>query len=344
MADFTQKKGNVLCLTKFFQALTYLLIGEIINHTSLICFFIVVFLNILSDSLGEYSYSLKAPIIQKTVSKELQEQVLGINQSITILLPPLGQALGVLIITISGNYQLASWINALSFFIAGVILFFGQSNLNIHIETLKKKDNFISLVKNAKSILESVSQINFQTLILSLILLNGIGTGIDGILNLFILGHSKIIPMSFSSAILTINIVFMIGSILGNTLPIKCLQKLSLHSLISLIIVEMIFMFTILLFQQNYWVILALMFIISFSLGKLNPKFSALIMHSTPSKYLGSIFGIIDSIITISSPIGSIFLISCYNILSEQLTFLIAILILCSSLLLLFRKKSFIVK
>lgn len=150
--------------------------------------------------------------------------------------------------------------------------------------------------------------------------------------------------MSFSSAILTINIVFMIGSILGNTLPIKCLQKLSLHSLISLIIVEMIFMFTILLFQQNYWVILALMFIISFSLGKLNPKFSALIMHSTPSKYLGSIFGIIDSIITISSPIGSIFLISCYNILSEQLTFLIAILILCSSLLLLFRKKSFIVK
>lgn len=334
----------MLCLVKFFQAFIYLLISEIIIQKNLIFFYVIVLLNILSDSLGEYSYSLKAPLIQQSVSKNLQEQVLGINQSITILLTPLGQALGVLIITLSGNYQLASWINALSFFIAGIILFWGQKSLKLHVNTLSPKNNFVTLIKEAKNILENVSQINFQTLLLSLILLNGIGTGIDGVLNLFILDNSKIIPMSFSSAILTINIIFVIGSIAGNILPIKYFQQLSLHSLILLIIVEMIAMFIILLFQKNYWVVLTLMFIISFSLGKLNPKFSALIMNNTPSTYLGSIFGIIDSIVTISSPIGSIFLVSCYNILSEQLTFLLAILILCVSLFLLLRKKSFLLK
>lgn len=334
----------MLCLVKFSQAIIYLLISQIIIQNNLIFFYIVVLLNILSDSLGEYSYSLKAPLIQKSVSKDLQEQVLGINQSITILLTPLGQALGVLIITLSGNYQLASWINALSFFIAGIILFCGQKSLNLHINTLTKTSNFVALIKESKDILENVSQINFQTLLLSLILLNGVGTGIDGVLNLFILDHSKIIPMSFSNAILTINIIFVVGSIAGNILPIKYFQQLSLHSLILLIIVEMVTMFIILLFQKSYWIILILMFIISFSLGKLNPKFSALIMNNTPSAYLGSIFGIIDSIITLSSPIGSIFLVSCYNILSEQFTFLLAIFILCVSLFLLLRKKSFLFK
>lgn len=341
IADSTKNKGYALCIVKFIQAITYLLIGGMISKTNIVFFYLIVIFNLFSDALGEYSYSLKAPLIQKAVSKDLQEQVLGINQSITILLTPLGQALGVLIISISGNYQLASWINSLTFFIAGIILFIGQKNLNFHINTLKQDENFISLVKKSKHILEDISQISFKTLILSLILLNGIGTGIDGILNLFILNHSQSIPLSFSSAILILNIVFVVGSIAGNVLPIKPLQKLSLQALISIIILEMIVMFFSLLLQQNYWTILALMFVIAFSLGKLNPKFSALIMNNTPAEYIGSIFGIIESIITVSSPLGSIFLVTCYNIFSEQFTFFVAILILSISFFVLIRKRIF---
>lgn len=65
IADSTKNKGYALCIVKFIQAITYLLIGGMISKTNIGFFYLIVIFNLFSDALGEYSYSLKAPLIQK---------------------------------------------------------------------------------------------------------------------------------------------------------------------------------------------------------------------------------------------------------------------------------------
>lgn len=82
-----------------------------------------------------------------------------------------------------------------------------------------------------------------------------------------------------------------------------------------------------------------MMFIISFLLIKINTKLNAKVLEVADEDIIGSIFGTLGSLMTISVPVGSILIILIYNSISPNSAYYVSIISLLSGLFILLRSK-----
>ncbi|WP_125762373.1 MFS transporter [Levilactobacillus mulengensis] len=129
LADFSRNKARALIYAKLVQSGLYVLLGCVITRKTLWVFGVVIAVDIISHCLGQYSSSLRLPIIKEKVPKGERQQVLGLNQSIASLLQPVGQSLGITVIALSHDYAIAAFINAGTFLVAALILKLDQNRL-----------------------------------------------------------------------------------------------------------------------------------------------------------------------------------------------------------------------
>ena len=151
MADKSHNKSYFLILSKLIQAGMYIALSLIITKKTAYIFATVVAINIISDFLSGYSSDLRLPIIKNKVEDDYRQQVIGLNQSVSALLVPIGQSLGIAIIGMTHDYALAGMVNTMTFLLAAVILFLNRKLIAIPVDHQvkmptkknKKKANFI---------------------------------------------------------------------------------------------------------------------------------------------------------------------------------------------------------
>nr|WP_231103688.1 MFS transporter [Lactiplantibacillus pentosus] len=225
LADSQPNKREWLAGLKFVQAGLYLVLAQLITSKQVGLLLIIIIINFCSDVFGMFSGSLRMPLLQAKVASEQQEEAIGINQGIGVLMQTMGQALGVSILAATGDYRLAGYLNAISFLIAGVVLLSGYGALKLPTATAVATPSFRELLQQVRQVMEAGTHMNVLGLLGSLSLLNAVGASVDALLNLYLVHRAADLPLSFGVAILVMNTATVIGSIAGNLLHTGWFQK-----------------------------------------------------------------------------------------------------------------------
>lgn len=309
------KTSWIIGLT-FIQGLLYILLS-LVFHNNKFILVTAILINLFSDTLGSLISLIKIPIIQNKVQPEYQQQAIGFYQSIGLIMQPIGQAIGLYYISINHSYTIGSLINAGTFFISGLILFLFKKNLSFESEH-SKNSNEKHTFSEAFKLFSTITELPIINILLSLIILNSLGTSIDGILNLYILNHSEISQLNFGTIILIINIIFVTGNILGAVIVHDFMHDYTIKKLIVISCLNLILLYTTLIFNLGLFMILISLFLLTYTIGKLNPKLYALLMKNTSSESLSLILGTLNTSLTIAAPMGSIILVGGYTILGKN--------------------------
>ncbi|AVW10618.1 MFS transporter [Lactiplantibacillus paraplantarum] len=324
LADTQSNKRGWLVGLKFIQAMLYMVLAQLITSKQVGLLLIIIAINLCSDILGMMSSSLRMPLLQAKVTADLQEEALGINQGIGVLVQTLGQALGVSILAATGDYQLAGYLNAVTFLLAGVVLLCGYGALKLPSVPAATTPPFRQLLQQVRVAMEAGAHMNVLALLASVLLLNAVGASVDALLNLYLIDHGAALPLSFGSAVLVMNTAFVIGSVAGNLLHTGWFQKWSFRAVMLTTVVTFEGLFINLLSWQNYWVVVTVMMIGGFCMGQANPKLMASLLKVADRQIVGSLSGIINSLATISIPIGSVGLVLLANVVGPQAAYLTA--------------------
>lgn len=324
LADTQSNKRGWLVGLKFIQAMLYMVLAQLITSKQVGLLLIIIAINLCSDVLGMMSSSLRMPLLQAKVTANLQEEALGINQGIGVLVQTLGQALGVSILAATGDYQLAGYLNSVTFLLAGVVLLCGYGALKLPSVPAATTPPFRQLLQQVRVAMEAGAHMNVLALLASVLLLNAVGASVDALLNLYLIDHGAALPLSFGGAVLVMNTAFVIGSVAGNLLHTGWFQKWSFRAVMLTTVVTFEGLFINLLSWQNYWVVVTVMMIGGFCMGQANPKLMASLLKVADRQIVGSLSGIINSLATISIPIGSVGLVLLANVVGPQAAYLTA--------------------
>lgn len=324
LADTQSNKRGWLVGLKFIQAMLYMVLAQLITSKQVGLLLIIIAINLCSDVLGMMSSSLRMPLLQAKVTANLQEEALGINQGIGVLVQTLGQALGVSILAATGDYQLAGYLNSVTFLLAGVVLLCGYGALKLPSVPAATTPPFRQLLQQVRVAMEAGAHMNVLALLASVLLLNAVGASVDALLNLYLIDHGAALPLSFGGAVLVMNTAFVIGSVAGNLLHTCWFQKWSFRAVMLTTVVTFEGLFINLLSWQNYWVVVTVMMIGGFCMGQANPKLMASLLKVADRQIVGSLSGIINSLATISIPIGSVGLVLLANVVGPQAAYLTA--------------------
>ncbi|WP_412936854.1 hypothetical protein [Lactiplantibacillus plantarum] len=154
--------------------------------------------------------------------------------------------------------------------------------------------------------------------------MNAVGASVDALLNLYLIHRATQLPFSFGVAILVMNTADVFGSVAGNLLHTGYFQRWTFRGVMLTTVVAFEGLFINLLFWQNYWVVVTIMMIGGFCMGQANPKLMASLLKVADQSIVGSLGGIINSLATISIPIGSVGLVLLDNIVSPEAAYLTA--------------------
>lgn len=330
-ADHVTHKDWMLILTKVVQAALYLLLAVVIDARTVVVFTVVVVINLVSDCLGFLSSSLRLPVIRERVARDDRQQVLGFNQSIASLLQPVGQSIGVFVLAATHDYALAALINAGTFLIAAAILLVGRHAIHIAPVAVPQPQTAVkgpSLWQKMSDILGQSSGVSIVRLLSAVVIVNAVGASVDAVINLYLLDQGKATGIPFGMAILIVNVLFVIGTVMGSTLRLKFLDRQSFKMVMVETIAVMVVLYLDFLWLQNYWLLVVLMFAIAFGLGNMNPKLYAQVISIADQSLVGTIFGTVSSLVTVAEPVGSVGIVLLYNAVSPAAAYWVSIAIL----------------
>ena len=346
LADKTADKARWKMLSNVFQGLLYLLLTVVIDEHYVGVFYLVVLINIVSDCIGLYSSSLSDPIIQNRVPKTLHRQTLGFMQSVSLLLQPLGQSLGLVILNVFHSYRLAGLINALTFFMSAACLFvfrkhvaFSTAHRREEKSQVLKKEGEKNIFKLVGKITETAAGLNAFYYVSILGIINLILSGETTLVNLFFMDAEKRYAIGFGTLIFIVTTVYMIGMVLGGMLQTEFTARLSLRFYLVLVTSCTLLNFFNLWLWGNLWLVYLTMFIGAFGTGQINPKFSSQVMAIADPDILGTVSALISSVVTFVSPIGGVFLVILYNSYSPEVAYTVGIAFLFLALGLIFWTK-----
>lgn len=332
LADQTRCKNNWLIGSKLIQAGLYLVLAKIINQHTVIIFVVIILINLVSDIIGRYGGNLLTIVIQNRVSATERQQTLGFNQSVSTIVEPLGQTLGVLIIAQSHNYALAGIINALAFLCSAGCLFIGRQSITTNELAVPQSASkgVWSVIQRLMTTTTGMGAVSYLGI---LMILNVATMSLDAVLNLIFIDLAPHLHLSYATAILLVNIVFVVGSVLGGITKNTWFDHISLFQLLLLAISAPGFTYGVLIWVPRLAPILIGMFMVAFLSGKLDPKMFAIFMTQVDSHQTGAVFGTVSSIVTVAAPMGSVGIVLLYNLVGTTAACQLALGLVVSALI-----------
>lgn len=345
LADKTKNKSGRMIQVGLLQTLLFLfaailLYGAKNGYTS---FFIIGLIKFSCDLLSSYKNGLRIPILQNNLSKEEISPAFGQLQSIGAVLEILAQAVGVSILTITGqSFFIVALLNAILYFISSVILFLLRKKLTYKV-LVHSKQSF-----DLKGTFQQIKQLfittdgknNFIILISSIVLINFILSSIGPLTDLFLISA---LPFgnNYGLNVIVFNCFLAVGMISGSLFMKDIFRKLEMTSLVIIV-----FLFAILFsISLNKFSILSplFLFLIAYCSSKTNPRINTLILDNVPAENLGKVSGGISTIFTFAAPFGASFFLFIANLVSVAVTFyIISFISLISILFLAYSRKNVI--
>lgn len=308
LGDKTKNKVDTILATQVFRILLYLVVGFAMGFPpALWVVLVAVVANLLSDLSGQYENALYTPLSLRIVADEDREAMYAFRQATSSVLSIAFQSAGAVLIGLM-TYQNLAFLNAGTFLVSFLIMLSLRKVLHqmlvdkpIEISVSEEassghffKDSWTSL-KEAYHAVQNLPLL--KSSIITIAGLNAVFVAVGTLLALNIKDHPEFILVNPATTLATFSVFQLLGNVIGSFLGTSWLKGLSFESLLRFSVFMPVLMFTGFLLHTIY-LVLAVIFVTTITVGIFGPKMSAYVVRSLPEDRLATIGAGIDSFCT----------------------------------------------
>ncbi|ADG40199.1 MULTISPECIES: MFS transporter [Leuconostoc] len=325
IADKTHDKLRLMILTRIIQAILYSILTILFGLTTndWLLFSFIIFINVASDLLSGLTSLAALPIIKHIVPSQDLLAARSLQVSVMSLVNVIGQVIGVTLLTfLDNNFLYFSLFNALLFLISGIVLIVSRLQFNQKLKvtshqnatsTLPEARFWVSMQINRRIIQSNKKLLHILFLFTLLNLLVG---SIDGLISLTLLKYPSIYIKNYGFSLSIVNTMLAIGLVSGSFFTNDFLKRIKLNMLIIILLLFLTLLSLNLVLSPSIYVIVMSFFGIGYTLGKISPRVSTYVMTSVTEKQLGQIAGFMNTLVTLSVPLGQLIFLTIANSVS----------------------------
>lgn len=325
IADKTHDKLRLMILTRIIQAILYSILTILFGLTTndWLLFSFIIFINVASDLLSGLTSLAALPIIKHIVPSQDLLAARSLQVSVMSLVNVIGQVIGVTLLTfLDNNFLYFSLFNALLFLISGIVLIVSRLQFNQKLKvtshqnatsTLPEARFWVSMQINRRIIQTNKKLLHILFLFTLLNLLVG---SIDGLISLTLLQYPSIYIKNYGFSLSIVNTMLAIGLVSGSFFTNDFLKRIKLNMLIIILLLFLTLLSLNLVLSPSIYVIVMSFFGIGYTLGKISPRVSTYVMTSVTEKQLGQIAGFMNTLVTLSVPLGQLIFLTIANSVS----------------------------
>lgn len=319
IADKSHDKLRLMILTRLVQTILYgtLTILFELTMNDWLLFSFIIFINVSSDILSGMTSLAALPTIKHIVPSQDLLAARSVQVSVMSLVNVIGQVIGVTFLTfLNNNFFYFSLFNAVLFLMSGLVLIVSRRQFNQKLQATSHI-NLSSQVPEVRfwasmQINRRIIQANKKLLhILFLFtLLNLLVGSIDGLISLTLLQYPGIYIKNYGFSLSIVNTVLALGLVLGSFFTNDFFKKIHLNMLTIILLLFLTLLGLNIVVSPNIYAIIISFFGIGYTPGKISPRVSTYVMTSVAEKQLGQIAGFMNTLITLSVPIGQLIFLS----------------------------------
>ncbi|NKN29633.1 MFS transporter [Weissella cibaria] len=312
VAGRVAKRIQWILTTRLIEIAGYVVIAVVFATTTpgwLPLLIILPFL-VLSDVISNVAGLVLQPLIKHLVVDEHLEAANGYMMAINNTLAMVGGVIGVsLLALVHHNFTIFALLNGGFFLLSWVNLFIGRRQL------LVTDRQFSDLVKPADTRLRAM-----MVYIISMAgLVNLLGNAAQGLLQLSVLANKQMWHGGYGTTLALIDAGIGVGIVAGSSLFNGYLHKIKLPSLVNGVVMMMVINALAVLFLPRFGLLIVINFLLGFAMGKLNPKYGALVTRIVPEEHLTTVAGLLGTFEMIGVPLGQVVFLGIANIFSTTI-------------------------
>lgn len=319
IADKSHDKLQLMILTRLVQTILYgaLTILFELTMNDWLLFSFIIFINVSSDLLSGMTSLAALPIIKHIVPSQDLLAARSVQVSVMSLVNVIGQVIGVTFLTfLNNNFFYFSLFNAVLFLMSGLVLIISKRQFNQKLQATShiNRSSQVPEVRfwASMQINRRIIQANKKLLhILFLFtLLNLLVGSIDGLISLTLLQYPGIYIKNYGFSLSIVNTVLALGLVSGSFFTNDFFKKIHLNMLTIILLLFLTALGLNIVVSPNIYAIIISFFGIGYTLGKISPRVSTYVMTSVAEKQLGQIAGFMNTLVTLSVPIGQLIFLS----------------------------------
>ena len=319
IADKSHDKLRLMILTRLVQTILYgtLTILFELTMNDWLLFSFIIFINVSSDILSGMTSLAALPIIKHIVSSQDLLAARSVQVSVMSLVNVIGQVIGVTFLTfLNNNFFYFSLFNAVLFLMSGLVLIVSRRQFNqklqdtshINLSSQVPEVRFWASMQINRRIIQSNKKLLHILFLFTL--LNLLVGSIDGLISLTLLQYPGIYIKNYGFSLSIVNTVLALGLVSGSFFTNDFLKKSHLNMLTIILLLFLTLLGLNIVVSPNIYAIIISFFGIGYTLGKISPRVSTYVMTSVAEKQLGQIVGLMNTLITLSVPIGQLIFLS----------------------------------
>ncbi|MFZ7334590.1 MFS transporter [Streptococcus pluranimalium] len=282
-SDKTQNKVYGILGSQLLRTLLYIILGFAMSFTPQLWIVVLAsIINIFSDIFGQYESGLFIPLSLKMVKDTDRQSAIALRQGVSLSFSAFYQPIGALLIGVF-SYSLLAYLNAGTFFISFLMMLtITPMLMKLPINTLYHRSSqdrsfFKDIYYGVKEAIAEIYHIEELKLALLVVpIINGLFAVLSILVVLFLDNDPHFMLKSTSFTIAIVNMVYIVGNIVGSFCVMSLFKKTSMIKILKLGTVVLSGVFLGFLLHQIYLVIFA-MFLGGILIGAGNPKYNTLV-------------------------------------------------------------------
>lgn len=304
LADKLRNKTRVSMSVNIIQCVLYIINGLLFfKFQKWMLFSFCLIINFISDTLGIITQEIEPIILKKLSPKISYEKKYGWLSAIAQSFSIGGKFLGGILLTLLNNhYIFMSFINAATFGCAAVALAL-IGNIIVQDEIHENEEDKKSGALEGVKFLKNNPKVRFIVILLSNI--NIVLAPILPIAYILLANKEIYTPVNYSMSVSLLTAIDSLASILGPTFGLRLFK--GKKALINSVMVGSIFSLTFCLsiFTRNIYILMLTLFLASFFIGATIPLLFGGVIKNVPEAKIGSVNGVIDTLLAITPPLST---------------------------------------
>lgn len=322
LADKLRNKTKVSMSVNIIQCVLYIINGLLFfKFQKWMLFSLCLIINFISDTLGIITQEMEPIILKKLSPKISYERKYGWLSAIAQSFSIGGKFWGGILLTLLNNhYIFMSFINAATFGCAAVALAL-IGNIIVQDEIHENEEDKKSGALEGVKFLKNNPKVRFIVILLSNI--NIVLAPILPIAYILLANKEIYTPVNYSMSVSLLTAIDSLASILGPTFGLRLFK--GKKALINSVMVGSIFSLTFCLsiFTRNIYILMLTLFLASFFIGATIPLLFGGVIKNVPEAKIGSVNGVIDTLLAITPPLSTFIFSSSVQYVSAFVNILI---------------------
>ncbi|WP_421546122.1 MFS transporter [Lactiplantibacillus plantarum] len=315
-ADQSRHKVRAILVTRNLQFVLFLILAFLITlPRNIWLFFLLLSINIVSDTLGTYGNGLALPLLRHLLPENKLKQSMGFMVAMTLMAQVVFQGIGsVIIVMLHHNYMVVGLINALTFLLSSLLVKYRFGVLCVAEPQMVERKQ-VSMIRSLGLTLRYLYRNNFLfSVIILTFFINVFGASMSGLINVTLLSVKTMWLVNYGISVAIMNMMISIGMITGSLVTNGIVRKLPLMYLFAISLSFSGLCGISFIWHESAYLSIVLLFVMGYFIGKINPRISAIVLQSIPEKRLAAVDGLLNMVSMLGAPAGQLLFLGIANV------------------------------